>query len=52
MTNWRSRYFHSAYLDGILHLWEALKAYKVGPVYALSEVLGRCEPGGTDPRNS
>jgi transitional endoplasmic reticulum ATPase len=43
MTNWRIRDFHSADLDGILHLWESLKATDVEPVYALSEVLASCE---------
>ena len=43
MTNWRIRDFHSADLDGILHLWESLKATSVEPVYALSEVLASCE---------
>lgn len=43
MTSWRIRDFHSADLDGILHLWETLKASNVDPVYALSEVLASCE---------
>lgn len=43
MTNWRIRDFHSSDLDGILHLWESLKANGVEPVYALSEVLASCE---------
>ena len=43
MTSWRIRDFHSADLGGILHLWEALKASNVEPVYALSEVLASCE---------
>ena len=43
MTNWRIRDFHSADLDGILHLWESLKESNVEPVYALSEVLASCE---------
>jgi ribosomal protein S18 acetylase RimI-like enzyme len=30
-------------MDGILHLWESLKADNVDPVYALSEVLASCE---------
>ena len=33
MTNWRIRDFHSSDLDGILHLWESLKANGVEPVY-------------------
>lgn len=43
MTGWRIRDFHSEDLDGILHLWEALKASDVEPVYALSEVLASCQ---------
>ena len=43
MTLWRTRDFHSADLDGILHLWESIKATGVEPVYALSEVLASCE---------
>jgi transitional endoplasmic reticulum ATPase len=43
MSNWRIRDFHSSDLDGILHLWESLKADGVEPVYALSEVLASCE---------
>ncbi|MHA7208330.1 ATP-binding protein [Arthrobacter sp. MDT1-65] len=42
MSSWRIRDFHSADLDGILHLWETLKASNVEPVYALSEVLASC----------
>jgi transitional endoplasmic reticulum ATPase len=42
-AGWRIRDFHSADLEGILHLWEALKATNVEPVYALSEVLASCE---------
>ena len=34
MSNWRIRDFHSSDLDGILHLWESLKADDVEPVYA------------------
>lgn len=29
MTNWRIRDFHSSDMDGILHLWESLKADNV-----------------------
>jgi len=43
MTSWRIRDFHTADLDGILHLWEIIKATGVEPVYALSEVLASCE---------
>jgi transitional endoplasmic reticulum ATPase len=43
MTHWRIRDFHSTDLDGILHLWESLKATNVEPVYALSEVMASCE---------
>jgi transitional endoplasmic reticulum ATPase len=42
-VGWRIRDFHSADLEGILHLWEALKATNIEPVYALSEVLASCE---------
>jgi transitional endoplasmic reticulum ATPase len=42
-VGWRIRDFHSADLDGILHLWESLKATNVEPVYGLSEVLASCE---------
>ena len=43
MSGWRIRDFHSADLDGILHLWELLRSSGVEPVYALSEVLASCE---------
>ncbi|MFC6356096.1 ATP-binding protein [Luethyella okanaganae] len=43
MTGWRLREFHADDLDGILHLWEALRAAKAEPVYALSEVLASCQ---------
>jgi len=43
MTLWRTRDLHSADLDGILHLWEAIRATGDEPVYALSEVLASCE---------
>ncbi|MFJ6280465.1 MULTISPECIES: ATP-binding protein [Arthrobacter] len=43
MTKWRVRDFHSTDLDGILHLWETVKANNVEPVYSLSEVLASCE---------
>jgi GNAT superfamily N-acetyltransferase len=43
MSGWRLREFHADDMDGILHLWETLKASNVEPVYALSEVLASCE---------
>ena len=38
MTNWRIRDFHSADLDGILHLWESLKESNVEPVLSLIHI--------------
>lgn len=43
MASWRIREFYSADLDGILQLWDALKATETEPAYALSEVLSSCE---------
>lgn len=43
MTGWRLRDFHSDDLDGILRLWEELKASDTEPVYGLSEVLASCQ---------
>ena len=43
MTGWRLRDFHSDDLDGILALWEEIKANGTEPVYGLSEVLASCE---------
>ncbi len=43
MTSWRLRDFHSDDLDGILRLWEELKASDTEPVYGLSEVLASCQ---------
>jgi AAA+ superfamily predicted ATPase/N-acetylglutamate synthase-like GNAT family acetyltransferase len=43
MTGWRLRDFHPDDLDGILMLWEEIKASGTEPVYGLSEVLASCE---------
>jgi len=43
MTGWRLRDFHSDDLDGILRLWEEIKASDLEPVYGLSEVLASCQ---------
>jgi len=43
MTGWHLRDFHPDDLDGILRLWEELKASDTQPVYGLSEVLASCE---------
>ena len=43
MSGWRVRDFHSTDVDGILHLWEAMRATNSEPVYALSEVLASCQ---------
>jgi len=43
MTGWRLRDFHSDDLDGILRLWEEIKANETEPVYGLSEVLATCQ---------
>lgn len=43
MTGWRLRDFHSDDLDGILRLWEEIKAADTEPVYGLSEVLASCQ---------
>ncbi|TFB75913.1 GNAT family N-acetyltransferase [Cryobacterium glaciale] len=43
MTGWRLRDFHSDDLDGILRLWEEIKASDTEPVYGLSEVLASCQ---------
>ncbi|GAA3891862.1 hypothetical protein GCM10022381_37070 [Leifsonia kafniensis] len=43
MTGWRLRDFHPDDLDGILALWEEIKASGTEPVYGLSEVLASCE---------
>ncbi|WP_291382300.1 GNAT family N-acetyltransferase [Demequina sp.] len=39
MTAWRIRDIHTDDLDGILHLYEQLRASGIAPVYALAEVL-------------
>lgn len=39
----RIRDFHADDLDGILHLWEQMRAAQTEPVYALSEVLASCQ---------
>ncbi|MEO6199842.1 MAG: GNAT family N-acetyltransferase [Cryobacterium sp.] len=43
MTGWRIRDFHADDLDGILNLWEEIKATRTEPVYGLSEVLASCQ---------
>lgn len=43
MTGWRLRDFHSDDLDGVLRLWEEVKAAKTEPVYGLPEVLASCQ---------
>ena len=43
MTGWRIRDFHVDDLDGILDLWEEIRASKTDPVYGLSEVLASCQ---------
>lgn len=43
MSGWRVRDFHPSDIDGILHLWEAMRSGNVDPVYALSEVLASCQ---------
>jgi transitional endoplasmic reticulum ATPase len=39
----RIREFHPDDVDGILHLWEQMRAAQGEPVYALSEVLASCQ---------
>jgi transitional endoplasmic reticulum ATPase len=43
MTTWKIRDFHASDVEGILHLWESLKASGVESVYDLAEVLASCE---------
>lgn len=43
MTTWKIRDFHAQDMEGILHLWEALRQNDIEPVYDLSEVLASCE---------
>jgi len=42
MAPFRIRDFHPDDTDGILHLWEEMRATGVEPVYGLSEVLASC----------
>lgn len=43
MSTWKIRDFHASDVEGILHLWESLKASDVESVYDLAEVLASCE---------
>ena len=43
MPGWRLREFHDDDLDGILHLWGAVNAAGIEPVYGLAEVLASCQ---------
>ncbi|GAA4672464.1 ATP-binding protein [Frondihabitans cladoniiphilus] len=43
MAPFRIRDFHPDDIDGILHLWEQMRATGVEPVYGLSEVLASCQ---------
>ncbi|SKA94151.1 Acetyltransferase (GNAT) domain-containing protein [Agreia bicolorata] len=43
MTLFRIRDFHPDDIDGILHLWEEMRAAGTEPVYGLSEVLASCQ---------
>jgi transitional endoplasmic reticulum ATPase len=43
MTTWKIRDFHPQDVEGILALWQSLRANGVEPVYDLSEVLASCE---------
>ncbi len=43
MSQYRIREFHPEDVDGILHLWEEMKATSAEPVYGLSEVLASCK---------
>jgi MoxR-like ATPase/GNAT superfamily N-acetyltransferase len=43
MTQFRIRDFHADDIDGVLHLWEEMRATQAEPVYALSEVLASCQ---------
>ena len=36
MTTWKIRDFHAQDMEGILHLWEALRQNDIEPVYDLS----------------
>ena len=43
MALFRIRDFHPDDIDGILHLWEEMRATQAEPVYGLSEVLASCQ---------
>ncbi|MCU1526933.1 MAG: family ATPase [Frondihabitans sp.] len=43
MAQFRIRDFHPDDVDGILHLWEEMRASQSEPVYGLSEVLASCQ---------
>lgn len=43
MPQIRVRDFHPDDIDGILHLWEEMRASQAQPVYGLSEVLASCQ---------
>lgn len=43
MPQFRVRDFHPDDIDGILHLWEEMRALQAEPVYGLSEVLASCQ---------
>lgn len=43
MAQPRIRDFHPDDIDGILHLWEEMRASPTEPVYGLSEVLASCQ---------
>ncbi|AMM19396.1 AAA family ATPase [Frondihabitans sp. PAMC 28766] len=43
MAHFRIRDFHPDDIDGILHLWEEMRASRTEPVYGLSEVLASCQ---------
>lgn len=43
MSSWRLRDYHPEDVDGVLRLWEEVKATTAEPVYGLSEVLASCE---------
>ena len=43
LTGWHLRDFQPDDLDGILRLWEEIKASETEPVYGLSEVLASCQ---------
>ncbi|TXN32803.1 ATP-binding protein [Lacisediminihabitans profunda] len=43
MPSFRIRDFHADDVEGILHLWEEMRASPAEPVYGLSEVLASCQ---------